>query len=92
MEAFRALKDQDGLIAYLGDFQQRDPVTNKTTYNILLEFGELDLDEYFFERSPPVLTAEIVHFWKDLFEVARAVKDIHIFTRPRGDKPINYYG
>jgi serine/threonine protein kinase len=90
--AFRALKGHEGIIAYLGDFKQKDQVTGKTSYNILLEFGELDLDEYFFDRSPPVQASEILCFWKDLFEIARAIKNIHTFKLPRGNMYMEYYG
>jgi hypothetical protein len=48
-----------------------------TTYNILLEYGEFDLDEFFAERLPPVLQTELEEFWRDLFEVADVVNGIH---------------
>ncbi|KAH0565999.1 hypothetical protein GP486_000610 [Trichoglossum hirsutum] len=48
-----------------------------TTYNILLEYGEFDLDEFFAERLPPVLQTELEEFWRDLFEVADVVDGIH---------------
>lgn len=49
----------------------------KTTYNILLEYGDCDLDEFFAERLPPVLDTEVEAFWQDLFEIADAVEGIH---------------
>ncbi len=49
----------------------------KATYNILLEYGESDLDEFFGERLPPVLQTEVEEFWKALFEVADAIAGIH---------------
>ena len=49
----------------------------KTTYNILLEYGEFDLEGYFYERLPPVFHTEIEGFWKRLFEVAHALEGIH---------------
>lgn len=69
-------------------------MTNQTTYNILLEFGELDLDEFFFDQNilPPVLSTEVGKFWKDLFEVATAVKEIHLFKRGGIETDQEYYG
>ena len=48
-----------------------------TTHNILLEYAECDLAEYFAEQLPPVFQTEIVSFWKALFEVADALERIH---------------
>ncbi|KAL8784971.1 MAG: hypothetical protein Q9213_003632 [Squamulea squamosa] len=55
---------------------QDDPVT-RNTFNLLLEFGEFDLDEFFAQRLPPVLQAETDQFWRALFEVADALDGIH---------------
>ena len=51
----------------------------KATHNILLEYGDRDLDEHFAAILPPVLQHEIELFWKGLFEVADAVKEVHHF-------------
>lgn len=51
--------------------------TVATTYNILLEYGDEDLDEYFARLLPPVFQTEVEGFWKGLFEVADAVEGIH---------------
>lgn len=84
----------DNIIRYLGAYSQRDHRERKNNFNILLEFGELDLDEFFYEngRLPPVLPDEIHGFWSELFEVAKAVKDIHFFERRWGDVNREYYG
>ncbi|KFZ05322.1 hypothetical protein V501_08467 [Pseudogymnoascus sp. VKM F-4519 (FW-2642)] len=47
------------------------------TSNIILEYGDHDLDEYFMEFVPPVFQSEIKSFWECLFDVADAVKHIH---------------
>lgn len=84
-QAFHGLRNHEGMIRYLGEYEQKvtqqsegssQPVT-KQTFNILLEYGELDLDEYFLVRCPPVFQAEVGTFWKALFEVAYAVKGVH---------------
>jgi hypothetical protein len=90
--AFRALEGREGIIAYFGHYNHQEPISGQTTFNIILEFGELDLDEYFFDRSPPILPAEIRLFWKDLFVVAKAVKGIHTFEKRRGDVTKKYSG
>ncbi|ELR10225.1 hypothetical protein VC83_08985 [Pseudogymnoascus destructans] len=45
--------------------------------NIILEYGDHDVDEYFMEFVPPVFQSEIKSFWGCLFDVADAVKHIH---------------
>ncbi|KAL8846936.1 MAG: hypothetical protein Q9221_008004 [Calogaya cf. arnoldii] len=49
----------------------------RNTFNLLLEFGECDLDEFFAQRNPPVLQDETEQFWKALFEVADALDGLH---------------
>jgi serine/threonine protein kinase len=51
--------------------------TSYQTYNILLEYGELDLEEVFINRQPPVLSEEIDAFWRELFEIVAVVDGIH---------------
>lgn len=50
------------------------------TYNILLEYGETDLYESFFEESPPELPAEIVSYWREICKVAAALSKIHTLS------------
>ncbi|KAL8946445.1 MAG: hypothetical protein Q9222_007160 [Ikaeria aurantiellina] len=49
----------------------------RDTFNLVLEFGEFDLDEFFAQRLPPVLQSETEEFWKALFDVADALEGIH---------------
>jgi hypothetical protein len=92
-EAFYGLRYHDGMIRYLADYghkeiqrastgpeivvAERAGDVTRTTYNILLEFGDCDLDEFFAERLPPVFETEVEGFWRALFEVADAVEGIH---------------
>ncbi|KAL8855594.1 MAG: hypothetical protein Q9178_007786 [Gyalolechia marmorata] len=57
----------------------RNQQENETryTFNLLLEFGEFDLDEFFAQRLPPVLQDETDEFWKALFDIADALDGIH---------------
>jgi hypothetical protein len=110
-EAYRRLRNCDGFLGYFADYLHRErrqspneqacdteagEVLVRTT-NILLEYGELDLDEYFAEHTPPVLQTEIEDFWRRLFEVAHAVEAMHnLLVRTRdtdkGDRLIEYLG
>lgn len=51
-----------------------------STFNIILEYGDYDLVEYFEEFAPPVFQSEVNFFWTGLFEVAHAVENIHNFS------------
>ena len=64
----------------------------KTTYNILLEYGDCDLDEFFAERLPPVFDTEVEAFWEDLFEIADAVEGIHNLEVSTDGMRQNFYG
>ncbi|KAL8687353.1 MAG: hypothetical protein Q9224_005177, partial [Gallowayella concinna] len=58
-------------------FGNQEEYVIRHTFNLLLEFGEFDLDEYFAQISPPSLQAEIEDFWSSLFDVADALDGIH---------------
>lgn len=92
IDAFKALRTNDGMIRYLGTFSHDSHLGGPPTSNILLEYGDLDLDEFFFDHAPPALPAEIVKFWEDLFEVPTAVRNIHEIRPTRGDRQQKYYG
>ena len=64
----------------------------RRTYNIILEFGECDLDEYFAEYLPPVTQTEVEKFWEGLFEVADAVKGVHSLQTNTDGRVQEYYG
>lgn len=50
------------------------------TYNILLEFGECDLETVFDEEMLPlVLQGDIDRFWNSLFRIAKTLAQIHLF-------------
>lgn len=58
----------------------------RMTTNILLEWGETDLDDFFAERQPPVLGSEVRIFWKELFGVAEALQSVHNFKKKNGQE------
>lgn len=91
-EAFLTLgENHAGMVRYLGDYEHVEVHRSTTihhgvesakerttsTWNIILEYGDYDLHEYFMRVAPPVLQSEIGSFWEDLFDVAHAVKGIH---------------
>jgi serine/threonine protein kinase len=94
-DAFEGLHEQDakGMVEYLGEYEYEED--GKMTYNILLEWGGYDLDQYFESNKfcPPVRTKEIEKFYQNMFEVADAIKLIHtlIKTEEGGVKQI-YHG
>ena len=57
----------------------------RTTANILLEYGELDLDEYLAGLAPPSLNSEIIAFWDSVFAVATTLKEFHSVEVPGSD-------
>lgn len=81
------------MIKYLGDFSVQNG-DQERSYNILLEYGQLDLDEYFFDCDilPPVLPEEIHGFWQDLFGIAAALGQLHNFTIRREEESHDYHG
>lgn len=93
-EAFSGLRnDDDTRIAQcLGSFSHDDG--ERKTYNLLLEYGELDLDEYCADPNiaAPVRSEEIIWFWRSLFEVAKAIRTVHEVGIKRGKKTWFYNG
>lgn len=86
------------MVRYLGEYTHEGHQVRGTsqvsekTYNILLEYGDLDLDEYFLERLPPVFPTEIIRFWRDLFEVGEAIRGVHNLKYGKGEFAEDYYG
>lgn len=74
--AFKGLSQNPGLVKYFGSYNHHDGVGNPT-YNILLEFGEMDLSKYFEKESPPEQSFEILDFWTSMLKVAEAIRDVH---------------
>lgn len=86
MAAFRVLKSHDNLLRPLAAFatiESQDSGSlpggseSRTAYSILLEYGDLDLSDYFASQSPPAIYREIERFWGNLCEVIDAIAQIH---------------
>jgi hypothetical protein len=89
------LDSQVPIVRYLGCYahdhgegNSSNPAMRKT-YNLLLEYGERDLYEYWADETniPPVRAQEIIRFWESLFEVAKAIRHVHNLEIPRGKAP-----
>lgn len=79
-QAFQGIRDQLGVVQYLGEYGLQHPTEDypsSPSHHIMLEYGEMDLDEYLADTYPPVLNGEIREFWEELFGVARTLKRIH---------------
>lgn len=82
-EAFAGLGSEDcvPIVRYLGCYSHDDPLAREDsrTYNILLEYGQMDLEEYCadLENVGPVTSMEIIRFWESIFKVAHAINKIH---------------
>jgi len=86
------------MVKYLGDYSHTGhreanlPESITTTHNILLEYGEMDLQEYFLAFSPPILNAEVKTFWKNMLEVAQALEGIHNLKTKKYETVQEYHG
>lgn len=78
-QAFQGVRNQPGVVQYLGEYMLQHPTIDypdSPSRHIMLEYGEMDLDEYLAETYPPILNAEIREFWEELFSVARTLERI----------------
>lgn len=87
-EAFKGMRDEPGVVKYLGEYHLVNSLSGEQsppTSHIMLEYGELDLDEYLAETYPPILSEEIFTFWDGLFKVAGTLKRLHNLKHTGGD-------
>ncbi|KAF2230824.1 kinase-like protein [Viridothelium virens] len=99
-DAFFALRRDDSraIVNYFGSYSHDEPretpegIVNDTTYNILLEYGQMDLDEYCADLAnvPPVRAMEVIRFWESFCTIADAIRRVHNF-RIRQGKQENFY-
>lgn len=103
-DAFNQLKGQKGIVKWLGCFTKAEPNRGppkqsdvmslerqqNATCNILLEFGEVDLNGYFHKRLIPVIPEEVEEFWRNLFRIAYAVAEIHDFKDQKSSAEEHY--
>ncbi|KAI0379192.1 hypothetical protein F5Y04DRAFT_259958 [Hypomontagnella monticulosa] len=80
--AVRAGPELPGMVRYLGEYEIDEVLENGElihTWNILLEYGDQDLEEFFasLQNYPPILNSETIQFWKSLANVAKALNAMH---------------
>jgi hypothetical protein len=70
------LKDASYVIGYYGSFVHGE------TRHILLEYADKgDLERYFMQVVPPDNGEDILSFWEGMFNIVRALMDIHTTGR-----------
>jgi hypothetical protein len=61
------------IIGYYGSF------THGKKHNIILEYADKgDLEKYFMTVEPPQTAEDILSFWGGMFNLLRALMDIHM--------------
>ncbi|KAI1453403.1 hypothetical protein F4805DRAFT_377169 [Annulohypoxylon moriforme] len=84
-EAYLAVQARprlSGMVKFLGEYEideRHDDGSVVHTWNILLEYGEEDLEEFFASQRnyPPNLNPETIQFWNSLANVAQALDSMH---------------
>ncbi|KAI0857438.1 hypothetical protein F4860DRAFT_359654 [Xylaria cubensis] len=98
--AFHGIRYEKNIIKCLGTVKcaqyrqlSDNPKTSepRISHNILLEYGENDLNEYFCVHSPPVLGREIIDFWENLFQIVDALQRVHNLEQKRKDGTTDWY-
>ena len=82
--------DQDhNILRCFGSFTQQP--SGRTTYNLLLEYAECDLDEYFEHTPSPDSFESTRQLWEQLLGVADGLRTIHDGLGT-GDRGRSYFG
>ncbi|KAG9601191.1 hypothetical protein KCU77_g2024, partial [Aureobasidium melanogenum] len=78
--AFKGIRDKQGMLRCLGFYSFTDNEHDEDEhYNILLEYAELNLHEFFKDFHPPQLAKDIYSQWKDFCRIAEAIETLHGF-------------
>lgn len=77
--AYDGLQRKPGIVHLLGTFVHRDGIFKELeTYNMLFEFGQINLQDFFVFWSRPLLGGEIVLTWRDFaLPIAQALVHVH---------------
>ncbi|KAI1089040.1 hypothetical protein F5B19DRAFT_468927 [Rostrohypoxylon terebratum] len=75
-------KKLPGMVKFLGEYEIDEQLEDGGvghTWNMLLEYGEENLDEFFASQRnyPPSLNPEIIQFWNSLANVGQVLDSIH---------------
>lgn len=84
LKGHKNLKDASYVIGYYGSFVHGE------TRHILLEYADKgDLERYFMQVVPPDNGEDILSFWEGMFNIVRALMDIHTTRRQSSpDAPV----
>ncbi|KAK0653691.1 kinase-like domain-containing protein [Cercophora samala] len=88
---FQGIRNIVGIVKYLGCFEYNGSDHDDfRDYNILLEYGEQDLEEYLADAYPPVLNSELINFWKKIFRLANTLDSFHncTYVQPDGTEKL----
>ncbi|KAK7920892.1 hypothetical protein PG985_008914 [Apiospora marii] len=93
---YLAVEGLAGMVQYLGEYEIEESIGAQgvvCTSNLLLEYGDLDLEELFLSQNPPTSFETIVEFWEALYKVAEALEGIHNLKAHRELGPsMNFHG
>lgn len=79
-EAFRNLNAQGQELAHIIHFYATFESHNSSgqmTHNIILEYGDCDLREYWADNSRPRTTDAILKHWKCIFDILHGIEKLH---------------
>ncbi len=67
----------NSVVKFLGAYHFRNGDQKLPRDNIILEYGDRDLDEFLAENYPPIFTSDIVAYWEELFTIVDMLKHLH---------------
>ena len=95
MVVSRITESHEGFVRPLSAFQKRATQPSATThtgneakdsYNILLEYCEMDLSDYFVAKNPPIISRDVELFWTNISRIVDAVRQLHGRSQRRDSK------
>ena len=72
----------EGMIGFFQSFLYRD------TFNVLLEYAERNLEEFFSESPRPTTGEDIIQFWESFLETVKGINALHKPSLPSESHPI----
>ncbi|KAF7533183.1 hypothetical protein G7054_g7300 [Neopestalotiopsis clavispora] len=81
IDAYRVLRDVTGFLKYsgwyrCGTLRPNEGLQAACTWNLVLEKGELSLEQIMQSKPPPVLPADISIFWASLLRIAHVLSQL----------------
>jgi hypothetical protein len=95
MMVSRNTESHEGFVRPLSAFKKRATQPSATThtgneakdsYNILFEYCEMDLSDYFVSKNPPVTSRDVELFWTNISRIVNAVQQLHGWHQRRDSK------